>query len=239
MTSIGEVIPSSLPARALARVGTPGGWTPPSDEELEAERLQREAENREHDRQMNRDRFASACPRRFDRAHLDDVPGDHGDSLRQWADDPQGRNVLLAGTVGCGKTHAAIAAVRRWADCDTGPASLHITTAVELLDTLRPGHTPVTSGGERGRDPYEQATRVGVLLLDDVGAERPTDWTAERLAAVVDRRWLDELPIVATTNLTLGPKGQLIEAVGERTYSRLVGSGAVVLRMTGADRRRS
>jgi DNA replication protein DnaC len=76
---------------------------------------------------------------------------------------------------------------------------------------------------------------VELLLIDDLGTERANEWTGERLYAVVNRRWLADLPTIATSNLE--PE-QLEEALGERTYSRLVG-GALVLRIAGQDRRRT
>lgn len=172
-------------------------------------------------------RFAADVPLRFASASMDDLPPPRGPEIDAWCSAPEGRNLILSGPVGCGKTHAAIAALRRILP---GCASWKLCSVLELLEELRPG-------GPEGA--LERACSVSVLLLDDLGAERPTDWTAERLAAVIDRRWLDERPIIATTNLTLGPSGELIEALGERSYSRLVGSGAVALQLQGSDRRRS
>lgn len=175
------------------------------------------------------ERFLAVTPARFRDADLADLPpGGPGDEARAWAQDPAGRNCVHVGPVGVGKTHAAVAQARQVVTADG--LDVWIVSAVELLDRLRPG-------GDDGA--ADRAASVGLLVLDDLGAERPTDWTAERLAAVIDRRWLDQLPIVATSNLTVGPEGSLIEALGERSYSRLVGSGAVVIRWQGGDRRRS
>lgn len=174
------------------------------------------------------ERFLAVTPSRFREAMLEDLPPDGpGEESRAWAQDPGGRNCVHVGPVGVGKTHAAVAQARAVTMAHGG--DVWIVSAVELLDRLRPG------GDE---DAGERAATVGLLVLDDLGAERPTDWTAERLAVVIDRRWLDQLPIVATSNLTVGPQGSLIEALGERSYSRLVGSGAVVIRWQGDDRRR-
>ena len=76
-----------------------------------------------------------------------------------------------------------------------------------------------------------------LLIIDDLGAERGNEWTGERLYLIVNRRWLDGLPTIVTTNLTLGATGELLAQIGERTYSRLA-HGAVAIKMTGKDLRR-
>lgn len=169
-------------------------------------------------------RWSSRCPDRFIRATLDDLDPVIGDPVTGWATNPAGRNLVLCGGVGTGKTHAALAAARhRWLDAGD---DVLFRPVVELLDELRPGAET---------DVLPDAMGVDVLVLDDLGAERPTDWTAERLFAVVNRRWMDRRPVIATTNLD--PPG-LRAAIGDRTYSRLMLDGAVVVGVTGNDRRR-
>lgn len=162
-------------------------------------------------------------PRRFHDATTGDFTPAVRVELDQWARAPQGRNLVLLGPVGVGKSRAAVAAARaahfRGLDVAFWPTA-------ELLDAMRPSAPAPVDVADVGD--------LDRLILDDVGVERSTDWAAERLDAVVNRRWMDDLPTIATTNL--GPE-QLAERVGERTYSRLVG-GAVVIRLTGDDRRR-
>lgn len=171
-------------------------------------------------------RFDALCPQRFRSARLDDVPSELRGELDEWVQQPAGRSVVLAGPVGVGKTHAAVALARARA---LRGDRVRICSTAHLLDELRPG------GDD---DALSAACAVDLLVLDDLGAERPTDWTAERLGLVIDRRWCDERPTLATTNLTYGPDGTLVAAVGERTYSRLVGSDALALWLDGHDRRR-
>ena len=54
--------------------------------------------------------------------------------------------------------------------------------------------------------------------MDDLGAEKPTEWTKERLFEIVDYRYSEELPIVITTNRT--PK-EMIDSLGARIYDRI------------------
>lgn len=182
--------------------------------------------------------WREAIPSRFLHAelgHLTEVPPKVRADLEDWAARPRGRNLLLWGSVGVGKTYAAVAACR--AAHFERSQEVMFKPVVELLDELRPDGLPCAMAEARDTD---------VLLLDDLGGERPTDWTAERLYAVINRRWLEERPVVGTTNLPLTDKvapegytGPVLEDVlGARTFSRLVGNGAVVRRMAGPDRRR-
>lgn len=169
-------------------------------------------------------RWATVVPARFATADLGGLGGPPGDEVRAWATAPGPRpNLVILGPVGVGKTHAAIAACR--ADHNAG-LEVQFLPVVEMLDMLRPG-------GPEGA--LWDLCAVDRLVLDDLGHEKATDWTQERLGAVVNRRWLEQRPTIATSNLE---PDDLRAALGERMYSRLVRSGAVVVRMAGGDRRR-
>lgn len=169
--------------------------------------------------------WREAIPSRFLWATVDDFTGQTRSELEGWAEPPGpgGRNLLLLGPVGVGKSHAAVAAARLLFDRGT---EVRFLPVVELLDLLRPG-------GPEGAL-YDLAD-LDCLVLDDLGSERPTDWTAERLYALVNRRWLEERPTIVTSNLAAGA---LEEAVGPRVFSRLVGNGSVGVGLSGPDRRR-
>ena len=48
---------------------------------------------------------------------------------------------------------------------------------------------------------FKRLTSVDLLHLDDLGAERRTEWVLEQLYSIVNERWQDERSIVVTTNL--------------------------------------
>ena len=59
---------------------------------------------------------------------------------------------------------------------------------------------------------------VDLLHVDDVGAEKTSEWVLEQLYAIVNARYEEERSILVTTNLE---RDELVEQVRERTVSRL------------------
>lgn len=232
-----ETTGERLAAQALAaaeRLGTPAPLHRATEEALEPDDYDAEvlAIARSAGLAEVRQQIWQRCiPSRFHWASLDDFTGQVHDELTGWASDPGDRNLLLLGPVGVGKSHAAVAAAR--VRFDRG-VEVRFLPVVELLDLLRPG------GPENAL--YELAD-LELLVLDDLGSERPTDWTAERLYALVNRRWLEGRPTIATSNLSaVCSDGQTVSdleaALGPRVFSRLVGCGSVAIGLSGPDRRR-
>lgn len=124
-------------------------------------------------------------------------------------------SLVLNGPVGCGKTWQAYAAWHTVAQ-RTG-CSAHAVSVVALLDSLRPGRTPLV--------PLERLERAELLLLDDLAAERASEWTVEVLYRLIDARWNACLPTITTIN---APNGSLRERLGDRIASRLNGLGRIV-----------
>ena len=81
---------------------------------------------------------------------------------------------------------------------------------------------------------------AGLLVLDDVGAVRVSDWDADHLYGVVDERWANDRPTIVIANATAPTepgKSMLAVLLGERVASRIADNVTVVT-LTGADRRR-
>lgn len=170
------------------------------------------------------ERWKRIVPSRFRDAHVDQLDGTLRDLAARWTGTGMLANVLLLGSVGVGKTHAAVSLARL--AHDQGGVRVRFLPVVELLDDMRPG-------GDLGA--FDRAVTVDVLVLDDLGGERPTDWTGERLYALINRRWLEERPTIVTSNLGAA---KLEASVGPRIWSRLW-HDSLRIEIGGADRRRT
>lgn len=76
-----------------------------------------------------------------------------------------------------------------------------------------------------GPDPAVALRDAPCLLLDDIGAEKVTEWVQEKLFLLVDYRYRYNLPTLFTTNLMLPA---LADLVGTRITSRIVGMARLV-----------
>jgi DNA replication protein DnaC len=164
--------------------------------------------------------------------------GEAGRSLsraREWLADyrSEGRsNLLLYGPVGGGKTGLAVGVAKELI------AELVPVRFIVLREFLHDMVERISQGLPAG-DPalYE----VAVLVLDDLGAERPTDYARNELAVLVERRYQAQLPIIVTSNYEPGELAGRIghddPIVGERIVSRLA-DGALQRRIAVKDRRR-
>ena len=84
-------------------------------------------------------------------------------------------------------------------------------------------------------DFMDRLSAVDLLHIDDLGAEKSSDWVLEQLYSIVNTRYESERAIVATTNLM---PDELSEALGQRTVSRLVEICGDLIPLYGEDDRR-
>jgi DNA replication protein DnaC len=124
-----------------------------------------------------------------------------------------GRGFWFCGDVGTGKTSLAMLISK--AAVEAG-RSVAIYSVPQLLADIKATYEDGSGNSYLGL--FRRLSRVDLLHLDDLGAEKRTEWVLEQLYAIVNERWQEERSIVATTNLK---KEQLREQVGERTVSRL------------------
>lgn len=129
--------------------------------------------------------------------------------------------LILCGGTGAGKTYTAAAVINERIREDT--TDIILVTAERLLASLKPG----------GEGDIEALIDAELLVIDDLGADPPTEWATGRLLAIIDGRWQNGQETIITTNLT---PGQLGEHVGTRTWSRLTDQCALIL-LPGIDRR--
>jgi len=135
--------------------------------------------------------------------------------------------LTLAGETGTGKTHLAIAIGREWLEGGRGRV-LYVKVA-DVLDELRRGYDDREPGEMSGFDRLmEWLKHVDLLIMDDLGVEKTTDWSSDKLDSIIDYRYEKGLTTVLTTNLAPSQLGSRIE-------SRL--RGGVVVRIKALDYR--
>lgn len=169
-------------------------------------------------------------PARFLYWTWETFPGDPAvcDNLRAWSKDG-GRPpwVLLTGSLGSGKTSLAVCAYKdarqRLAE---GAVWWNVAALLEAVkstfgkdDEERSDNSPLVRARER----------AAFLVLDDLGAERPTDWAQDTLRQILHTRYDRMLQTVITTNLSLT---ELETWVGKRAMDR-IRHDSLVLALTG------
>jgi DNA replication protein DnaC len=127
----------------------------------------------------------------------------------------EGIGVWLQGDVGTGKTSLAMLISKTALEAGF---SVAIYSMPRLLARIR--RTYDADSGEEGYlSFFDRLTSVDLLHIDDLGAEKRTDWVLEQLYAIVDRRYEEQRAMVVTTNMETP---DLKEQIGERTVSRLL-----------------
>lgn len=132
------------------------------------------------------------------------------------------------GDPGVGKTHLLAAlCVRLIREREVGVMFRSVSTLLRELQRF--------DDEVQRTDTWERALSIDVLALDDLGAERITDWRLEQLADLIDARYLAELPILLTTNY---PPKAWDEILDERSSHRLLVRRMVLpVQLRGRDRR--
>jgi DNA replication protein DnaC len=154
----------------------------------------------------------------FDRPPVTDMPGPQVQVVKRFVRQidenlDAGRGLWFYGTVGTGKTTLAMLVSR--AALDAG-RSVAIYSLPRLLAEIRATFESDSEGSYV--DFLDRLAAVDLLHVDDVGAERTSDWVLEQLYAIVNARYEDERSVTITTNLE---RDDLVEQIKERTVSRL------------------
>ncbi len=126
-----------------------------------------------------------------------------------------GRGIWFTGDVGTGKTSLAMLVSQA---AERKGRSVAIYPVTRLLAEIKGTYDREAAGSYGAL--FQKLVSVDLLHLDDLGAEKRTDWVLQELYSIVNERWQDERSIVVTTNIL--DLDELRAQIGARTVSRLV-----------------
>jgi DNA replication protein DnaC len=200
----------------------------------------------------------AAIPRRYEHCTLDTFEPGYGQadqSLRVahmmarnfvagYPVSTEGRGLLLVGDVGIGKTHLAVA-IAQVLILEKGVPCLFCDYR-ELLKRIQESYNPAVATTElQILTPVFEAE---VLILDELGAQKPTDWVWDTVALILNTRYNDKRTTLITTNYPNAPAAlartaatreeTLGDRIGERMRSRLA-EMCVEIEMRGKDFRQT
>ena len=152
--------------------------------------------------------------------------------------------LLFTGDCGVGKTHLAVGILKALMR-DKGAAGRFVDFR-DLLKDIQESWSPISALSES--QVLRPIFEVDVLVLDDLGAGKPTDWVRDTLGHIINRRYNDERTTIFTTNYADEPlpgtdpgsahAESLSERIGARLRSRLDEMCRVV-EISGQDYRRT
>jgi DNA replication protein DnaC len=132
------------------------------------------------------------------------------------------KGLCLIGPPGIGKTHIA-AAVLRQLVTEKHVRGLFYDVR-DLLRVIRSTYNPVVRTAEM--DIIRPVMNAELLVLDDLGAEKPSEWVEETMNLIVNTRYNERRPTIFTTNYVNVPDEMEVDSlkarVGFRMHSRLL-----------------
>ncbi len=158
--------------------------------------------------------------------------------------DTAGKGLLFTGSIGVGKTHLAVGVLRRLVQ-DRGVKGLFCDYR-ELLKNIQNSYNPQVSTTEL--ELLKPVFAAEVLVLDDLGAQKPNEWVWDTVALILNTRYNDKQTTLITTNYPdlpaaggnlsdverAGREQTLGDRIGDRMRSRLA-EMCVSVEMKGKD----
>jgi DNA replication protein DnaC len=162
--------------------------------------------------------------------------------------DTAGKGLLFTGSIGVGKTHLAVGVLRRLVQ-ERGVKGLFCDYR-ELLKSIQNSYNPQVNTTEL--ELLKPVFSAEVLVIDDLGAQKPNEWVWDTVALILNTRYNDRQTTIITTNypdqqagggaqteLERAAREQTLgDRIGDRMRSRLA-EMCVRVEMTGEDFRQT
>ena len=130
---------------------------------------------------------ASGIPRCFLNADISKCC----DAVKSWTESPGEKGLLIQGGVGRGKTYSACAILIELA----GTHTVRFAAMADILMQIK----ATFSNRESEQDVIGRYVNVGVLVIDDVGKERFTEWSLPIFFTIIDKRHKASKPTIITS----------------------------------------
>ena len=136
-------------------------------------------------------------------------------------------NIFLSGDCGTGKTHLAVALLLTvWERRNVGYTPIFLPSVEFFLELKK---SFAREGEMSVLDKYSDS----ILVIDDVGAEKISDWSRQVFYTLIDRRYRNKKQTIITSNLSLD---EFAGKFDDRIVSRLCENGRAIT-LTGKDQR--
>jgi DNA replication protein DnaC len=133
---------------------------------------------------------------------------------REWRPSAGPWALVLTGPPGCGKTHLAVATLRRYVE-GVKRTSCRLVSEAEALKSITDEFGTEPSYGP---DAFSRLNESELLCIDDLGSSKVTDWSVGTFVDLINRRYNENRGTIITSNYTLRDLGMMID---ERLTSRL------------------
>ena len=203
------------------------GWVPMPGEELRVEPCGCQGDQRRQQRVAG-----AQIPRRYEHCTLESFreksPGLRNAKKRVqefvdlWPNDPEGKGLLLTGGCGVGKTHLAVAALLEIIHGGK-PGRLLFSNFQDLIQEIQASFD--SDDAPSKSELLRPVLEADLLVLDELGSQKPTAWVQDILYYVINTRYNDQLTTIFTTNYSEGgsdaKEETLEQRIGVRLRSRL------------------
>lgn len=139
----------------------------------------------------------------------------------------EGKGLLLFGTVGTGKTYFAACIANALIDTGFTVVMTNFTRILNQLQDLKTDKQKYIDG----------FNRYSLMIIDDLGVERSTEFAQEQVFNIIDSRYRAGLPFIITTNLTSDEIKKPQDVSYSRIYDRIL-ERCFPVEVSGASRRR-
>ena len=138
-------------------------------------------------------------------------------AVNSWT--PAKGSVTIAGLPGRGKTHLAVALAKKALKAGYSVA------AVRVVDVLNMFRRAESRAEEAGAELEDALKTVDVLVLDDLGTQRRTDYATEKIYDIIDARYR-RLPTIITTSVA---RVEMVKHMSDYVASRVYGAETVLI----------